>query len=261
MDPVDLEKFGLNKNEAKVYLELLKKREAIASDLVKATDLHRNIIYDNLEKLIEKGLVSFIIENNIKTYVAEDPKTILEFLNNKKEKIDTQINKANKLLPDINKLLSRKEVSQQVTIFRGKKGMKKVLLDLLDYGEFWSIGFTNESVDVFTEHFGKAFRLKKEQKRVKEHSLFTYNFENTMVYDDGLTEIRRLPKELDQVTEIYLYGDYTAIAVYSLNPIAIIIKDSNISYAFKKHFNFLWKLSKPVKLKNRKHFDFVKKKK
>lgn len=252
MDYEDLEKFGLNRNEAKVYYALLNKKQAIASELVKSTGLHRNIIYDNLEKLIEKGLVSFILDNNIKRFVAQDPKTILEYLDDKKTEIDNQIKKAKKFIPDINKLLSKSDVTQEVTIYRGKKGLKKVLLDILDFGEMWSIGFTNESVDVFTENYGKAFRVLKEQKKVKEHSLFSYNFKNTMVYDDGLTEIRRLPKELDQITEIYLYGDYVALAVYSKNPIAVVIKDSNVFYAFKKHFNFLWKLSKPVKLLKKK---------
>ena len=62
MDAVDLEKLGLNRNEAKVYFGLLQTVNTTASDLVKHLGLHRNIIYDNLEKLIEKGLVSFVIE-------------------------------------------------------------------------------------------------------------------------------------------------------------------------------------------------------
>ncbi len=253
MDYFDLEKFGLNKNEAKVYFALLSKRESIASDLVKLTGLHRNIIYDNLEKLIEKGLVSFILDNNIKKFIAEDPKTILDFLESKRVVVDDQIDSAKKLIPNINKLFLNKDITQEVTIYRGKKGLKKVLLDLLDFNEFRSIGFTNESVDIFTESFGKSFRILKEKRKVKEYSLFNYDFKNNMVYDDGLTKIRLLPKELDQITEIYLYGNYTAIAVYSLNPIVIVIKDSNIFYAFKKHFDFLWNISKPIKLKKKKN--------
>lgn len=251
MDYIDLEKFGLNKNEAKVYFALLNKKEAIASDLVKSTGLHRNIIYDNLEKLIEKGLVSFIIDNNIKKFIAENPKTILEFLESKKSLLDTQIDTAKKIIPNINELLSRREASQEITIYRGKKGLKKVLLDLLDYKEFRSIGFTNESVDIFSQPFSKSFRILKERKKVKEFSLFNHDFKNTMVYDDGLTQIRKLPKELDQITEVYLYGEYTTIAVYSLNPFAIVIKDKNVFYTFKKHFDFLWNISKPVKLKEK----------
>ena len=62
MDAIDLEKLGLNKNEAKVYYALMQKNQATASELVKLLGMHRSMIYDNLERLVDKGLVSFVIK-------------------------------------------------------------------------------------------------------------------------------------------------------------------------------------------------------
>jgi len=256
MNYLDLMKFGLNKNESRVYYALLNKKEATASELLKSSNLHRNIIYDNLERLIEKGLVSFVIDKKVKRFVAEDPKTILGFLNSKKNKIDTQINTANKIIPDINKILSKREVTQKTTVLRGKDGIKKVILDILDYNVYWSIGITNESTEFLGYHFWKNFDVKKINKKIKDYLLFNSNFININdVVNPKYSNVRMLPKELDQVTEIYLYGDTVAITVYSLHPLAIVIKDSNIFKTFKKHFDFLWKLSKPVKLKKKKELD------
>ena len=70
MHIADLEKLGLNKNEAKVYFGLLKKGQATASELVKSVGVHRNIIYDNLEKLIDKGLVSYVVEGTKRRFIA-----------------------------------------------------------------------------------------------------------------------------------------------------------------------------------------------
>ena len=46
MDSKDLEKLGLNKNEAKVYLGLLRLGSATAAQLVKQIGSHRNNKYE-----------------------------------------------------------------------------------------------------------------------------------------------------------------------------------------------------------------------
>ena len=53
MDPKKLEKLGLNRNEAEVYVDLLKLGQTSAGELIRRTGFHRNIVYDNLEKLID----------------------------------------------------------------------------------------------------------------------------------------------------------------------------------------------------------------
>ena len=88
MDAVDLERIGLNRNEAKVYLALIIRGQATASELVKAIGVHRNIVYDNLEKLIEKGLVSFIVDGAKRKFIAQDPAAIIDYLQSKKLQID-----------------------------------------------------------------------------------------------------------------------------------------------------------------------------
>ena len=111
MDFVDLERLGLNKNEAKVYFGLLQLNKASAADLVKKVGVHRNIIYDNLEKLIEKGLVSFVEEEGKKLFIAEDPQSIIEFLETEKEKINNKITKANSIIP-VNLIISSVVVTE-----------------------------------------------------------------------------------------------------------------------------------------------------
>ena len=58
----NLTKLGLNQNEAKVYLSLLKFGKSDAHQIIKDTKFHKSIVYDNLDKLINKGLVTYIID-------------------------------------------------------------------------------------------------------------------------------------------------------------------------------------------------------
>ena len=67
-----LEEFGLTQTEEKVYLVLSQSGISPASDIIKKTQLHRTTVYDVLNRLIEKGIVSFVIKNKINA-VKEDP--------------------------------------------------------------------------------------------------------------------------------------------------------------------------------------------
>ncbi|MBI5391010.1 hypothetical protein HZB02_05975 [Candidatus Woesearchaeota archaeon] len=81
-------KLGLNKNEAKVYLKLLAHGSSTAGNLIKATGFHRNIVYDNLEKLVDKGLVSFILEGKKKVFMSAAPEMISDLLEKEQDELD-----------------------------------------------------------------------------------------------------------------------------------------------------------------------------
>ncbi len=75
--------YGLNKNESKVFLSLIDLGGAFAKDLIQKTKFHKNIVYENLYKLIEKGLVSEILLENKKYFYCESPQVIDEYVKKK----------------------------------------------------------------------------------------------------------------------------------------------------------------------------------
>src|SRR3989339_758408 len=239
MDAIDLEKLGLNRNEAKVYYGIIQKGQATAAELVKLLGVHRNIVYDNLEKLIEKGLVSFIIDGTKKKFIAENPESIIEFLKSKKSNIDKEINK----------ILSVSKSKQDAAIFRGINGVKKVLYQIVEAKNVWCIGITNESVDVLGEIFWKNYNAKKKETKTTEYLLWNSNYINTVIPKNSRSHHKILPKELDQVTEIEIWDDKIAIFIYTNDPIVIVIENKEVFNTYQKQFDLLWNLSKPVVLK------------
>jgi len=246
MDAVDLERIGLNRNEAKVYLALIIRGQATASELVKAIGVHRNIVYDNLEKLIEKGLVSFIVDGAKRKFIAQDPAAIIDYLQSKKLQIDRDIALAAKMAPSINKLLSSSDAQQDATIFRGVKGVKKVLSDTLQSREIWCIGTTNESIAALGDTFWKNYNQKIKAGKVKERILLNNDYEDkdTGVLKVGCIKTRALPKQLNQVTETILYSGKVALFVYSSTPLVIVMENKEIFRMYRAHFDFLWGVSK-----------------
>ena len=60
-----LEEIGLSKNEAKIYLTLLDLGSATASKIADTSKMHRTTVYDALDRLVQKGIVSHIPIFNI----------------------------------------------------------------------------------------------------------------------------------------------------------------------------------------------------
>jgi sugar-specific transcriptional regulator TrmB len=83
---------GFNKNEAKTYLSLIKFKEAPASLIIKDTKFHKNIVYDNLEKLVNKGLVSYIQKDSKKHYKIENSQNLVEIFKQKKKTLKQKKN-------------------------------------------------------------------------------------------------------------------------------------------------------------------------
>lgn len=244
MDHIDLERLGLNKNEAKVYYALIIRGKATAQELVKSLGVYRNIIYDNLEKLLEKGLVSFVVEGTKRTFIAEKPSAVVEFLETRQEQLNEEIKQAKEMIPDITKILGSHSSKQDVIVFRGMAGLKKVLGEIVQANESWCIGITNESVKILGETYWKNYNVKKKDTKTKEWLLWNHDFKNTVIADNENSKHKILPKELNQVTETILYENKVAIMVYSAEPIVIVIENKEIFEAHKKHFNFLWDLAK-----------------
>ena len=83
MDKLNLVELGLSKSEADIYLALIKFGKSTTTALTKQTGIHRTYIYDILEKLKEKGLISQIREEGKQYFMASDPSRLKDYLNEK----------------------------------------------------------------------------------------------------------------------------------------------------------------------------------
>ena len=85
-----LQRIGLTKNEAKIYMALLKQGPCLVSKIVEETKLNRTHIYERLEKMLEKGLVNYVIKSGKKYFNAVKPDKLIQILEEQKLKIKNQ---------------------------------------------------------------------------------------------------------------------------------------------------------------------------
>lgn len=78
-----LEDVGLTKTEIKIYLTLPRLGQSTTTPIVREAHIHASKVYEYLDKLIQKGLVTYTIQANKKHFTAADPSFLDEFLREK----------------------------------------------------------------------------------------------------------------------------------------------------------------------------------
>jgi len=233
MEIDSLKEIGLQEGEIKLYISLLKLNEATATEISKHSGMHRSHIYDLIEKLKEKGLVSFVIKNNVKYFRASDPGNILDYLDERKENIK-------KIMPELSKLRDITKETLSVEIYKGKEGIKTILNDILkeekDYLLFGNLKF-EKIMPLFIEQFVKrADKLKITERAILESG--------TKIIPTKRNEYKYISKEYLFPNAIVVYGNKVATFIWQ-DPFYIILsKSDEISQSHKSHFNTLWKIAK-----------------
>src|SRR3989344_2186615 len=86
----ELENIGLTKGEAKVYLALIELGSTTVGPLVKKANVAYSNIYEILNRLVDKGLVSYIVKSKTKYFQAASPKSFSDYFNKKEQELKFQ---------------------------------------------------------------------------------------------------------------------------------------------------------------------------
>ena len=84
-----LRKIGLSEGEIKVYTKLLDHGLSPMNKIHEMTGIERRNIYDILNKLIERGLVTYILENKKRFFQVSSPNKIIGYVEEKKQVLDS----------------------------------------------------------------------------------------------------------------------------------------------------------------------------
>lgn len=224
---------GLRENEAKIYLELLRKGELSANELSKNLKIDRTLSYSILNSLIKKGLANYIIKNNKKYFSPASPDNLLNTI--KKKEIITL-----DLIPHLSKIKKIKESSQEVNIYEGKNGIRTLFELFLKHNNFLSFGVTGKGFDLLYESPVLAQELSK--KNVAGKIIISQNLKHHPLAKIKNIKVRYSNFESEATTTIF--GDYVSIYYTSPKILVILIKDKTIANTYRKHFKFLWDVAK-----------------
>ncbi len=232
MDFDVLVQIGLTKNEGKVYLALLELGPSLAGQVSRKTGLHRRNIYDITERLIQKGVIGYIIKNNRKLFQAASPDRLKEILDEKQQSLD-------EILPKLNSLYEQTKEKQETNFFKGTEGLKTIFQDQLEAKEILILGASNSAFEILPFYF-KWYDIDRKKKKIKVKIIANSQFTKPI----PLSEIRYLPKKYTNPLAINIWQDKVAIILWKNPPLAIVIKNKEIADSYKKYFELIWKSAK-----------------
>src|SRR3989338_328236 len=119
-----LEKVGISKAEARLYLALTRLGSSSTGAIIKETGLRKSTVYESLGRLMEKGLVSYVIKNNIKFFEASDPERLVDFIDEKRREMEESKDDIRKILPDLKSMGNALKPHAEAHVLFGIEGFK-----------------------------------------------------------------------------------------------------------------------------------------
>ncbi len=228
----ELKQAGLTDNESKVYLALIDLGPSMAGQISRKTGLHRRTVYDVIEMLIKKGLIGYILKNNRKLFQASNPQRIIEMIKEKE----------NMLMPFIDKLGEKfvlTKEKEETNFYKGKEGLKNVFEDQLNSNEILILGASAKAYDILQFYF-KWYDKARKKNKIKARIIASDKKIKNILF----SEIRYLPEKYANPVSVNIYGDKTAIILWASEPLAIVIKNKEITEGYRKYFELMWKIAK-----------------
>lgn len=235
---------GLAKNEAKIYEVLLENGEQGVGIISEKSGVHRRNVYDSLNRLLEKGLVTEIVESRENIYQAVEPKKLLEIVQEKAESIE-------KVLPELEKLHFNTPTEYRVHTYKGKEGWKQYMKDIIKTGEpFYSIAAKGGWLDPRVKSFFPSFLDQLKKKNIKTHHLFDSEAKatNHPILKAVDIDYRFLPKKYSTTSGIDIFGDRVNI-LHNLflgqigtedEIIFTVIVNKNLADSYRTWFQYMW---------------------
>ena len=238
-----LKKIGLTANEVEIYLSLLRHGELSVYELAKKSGLHRQVCYDALERILEKGFASYVIKDNKKYFQPLEPSRIHDYLEEKKIELDD-------VLPELNEIFLEPTDDTNVKVVKGKLVLRIVYNDIFKTleetkGTLLAVGIDEKKFLEYDRVAIKQYISNMKRSKLKERLLSKES--GTEFFEGEQSEYRLLPDHLFNPNPTHIYGNKVAIILWGAPMHGIIMESPQVADAYRKYFEILWNMAKKKK--------------
>lgn len=240
----ELEQIGLSKNEAKIYLALLKIGPSTSGKIIKETGIHVSAVYYALDNLIKKGLATYVSKANRKHFQASDPEQLSLLLEEKEKILD-------KVIPDLENIQKPIEEPVITIVHEGYKGFKGVydkILKTLKKGEEYSVFGARQIGDPSNETLNTMlinYHKQREKKGIKVKLIFNEDVrERILKKTKSFRYIELKFMKTPTNSHTVIYADRVVNFLFTKRLIAIEIISEEIAKSYKEFFKLMWQGAK-----------------
>lgn len=243
MDITLLKKIGLSDKTIRIYFHLITQGPASIRTLAKETGMNRGTVYDTLNSLKEKGLVNFYREEKKQWFVAENPKRILNLMQESMSQLEDTHLMLKKNIPELQALYDAGTQRPISKYYEGRSGIAAILKDVLEQaGSGAAKEYQIYSAAPLREYLYEAlpnFTAERIQRGIHVRAIAM----GKGGVLQGLDERRWLKKTNGQEqTYIFIYPGKTAYISLTNRKklVGVVIENEGIASTQKMIFEELW---------------------
>ena len=234
-----LAELGLTDNEVRIYLALLKGGSMNPSEISQKLGLHRGYVYDALDRMQEKGVVSSLLQDNKKQFKVVPPENIIELLKLKLENFK-------EIVPKLNEISGSQREDTKVALHKGKRVYRILINDIISNlkkgDEVLLIGVDEQVLlqqvePIYLEQYFATIKRKNiREKVIMKKGKKKYSISNV--------SHKFLDEKYIGNTEQIIYGNKVAIFILGNPYYLVIMENEDIADTYRKQFSLMWKIAK-----------------
>lgn len=231
-----LQELGLSKQEADIYLTLLRLGPSPASAIAKELTIKRTTVYAILNPMTARGLVQIYAKNNKRLFRAQKPQNVAALFEKKLEAFA-------ELIPQLSKLQKAQQPVAGIRFIETKKELETFYtVTLKEYRnrEYRVIGSTTAWENINPEFFQqmRAFRSKA---NIRTKLLLTSDSRSINPTDKKLLrEFKYLPAKYAFKSTIDIFDDKILIIGPDQTGLAVVLEIPSMVDIFKSLFQIIW---------------------
>lgn len=235
----ELKGLNIGNKEINVYLACLKLGSAKAEEIAKKAELIRTTTYGILNSLVQKGMVSTLIKDNINYFQAVDPEQLVDILEEKRKRISL-------VVPKLKEFQKAVPLKHKIELFEGKNGLKTVITDLTRVKKKQEIKIFGSYAKFikFSKPFATQYFRKRKEKNIHVKAIIPLTKENLEARKKDKEELRetRFIKQKELNASCYIYGDKLAFVSFEEDNLrGVIIQDKELAELQTILFDNFWK--------------------
>jgi sugar-specific transcriptional regulator TrmB len=237
-----LEKIGLPRDQAKVYLCLLNKGPQFLQEIARETGIKRTSLYLVIEKMIERNLVGIEIKGKRKKYYIKNPEILLMKLKEQKNLLEA-------LMPQLENIYKYQSKENKLRFYDTQNGLKQTLKEInkLDAKKDELLTIEGNIHEAFKlgYDFWKELLAEKKYLGIKSRTIIPSEEKEEFVIKNHAIKLRITNILNEFKIMLYLFQNKTIIMIPRDN-FCTVIENQEIKKAFENLFEIIWRRSKPI---------------
>jgi len=236
---------GLSEHEVAVYLAALELGEANIQEISRKSGVKRTSIYNFIDALKQRQLLSEIKKAKRKLYSAVSPHHLVDEQKSNLASIE-------RLIPQLLAIQNKVRNKPRVSFYEGAAGLMEVYnISLRDKQTIYAWEDLDRTFDVMPKSFVESYPVKRAAKKIPARCIdrdTPFAREWTSKNNVRLARESRFIPSDEFGTEANVFGNKVAFFSFRKDaPFAVLIEDAGIATMMRVMWNELWDRLEPAK--------------